>query len=93
VRLRRQHAAGTSPLSVAVMSPAAPAPCGLRYSGPSAGFSVLPVSRCLPQERQKMTVFCDVAPCCPVNVYHRFRSAYCLHRQGDEYHNTTYSSP
>jgi hypothetical protein len=30
----------------------------------------------------KMTVFWDVAPCTLVEVYRRFRSAYCLHNQG-----------
>jgi hypothetical protein len=32
----------------------------------------------------KMTVFWDVAPCCLVKVYRRFRGAYCLHHQGDD---------
>jgi hypothetical protein len=31
-----------------------------------------------------MTVFWDIAPCCLVEVYRRFRGAYCLHHQGDE---------
>jgi hypothetical protein len=31
-----------------------------------------------------MTVFRDVAPCSLVEVYRRFRGAYCLHYQGDE---------
>jgi hypothetical protein len=30
-----------------------------------------------------MTVFWVVAPCCLVEVYQRFRGAYCLHHQGD----------
>jgi hypothetical protein len=32
----------------------------------------------------KMTVFWDVAPCCLVEVYRRFRCACCLHHQGDD---------
>jgi hypothetical protein len=31
----------------------------------------------------KMTVFWDVAPCSLVEIYRRFRGAYCLHHQGD----------
>jgi hypothetical protein len=31
---------------------------------------------------QRVTVFCDVAPCSLVEVYRRFRDAYCLHHQG-----------
>jgi hypothetical protein len=31
-----------------------------------------------------MTVFWDVAPCSLVEVYQRFRGAYCLLHQGDE---------
>jgi hypothetical protein len=33
--------------------------------------------------RMKMTVFWDVAPCSLVEVYRRFRGAYCLHHQSD----------
>jgi hypothetical protein len=33
----------------------------------------------------KMTVFFDVAPCSLVEVHLRFKDAYCLHHQGDEY--------
>jgi hypothetical protein len=32
----------------------------------------------------KMTVLWDVAPCCLVEVYRRFRGARCLHLQGDD---------
>jgi hypothetical protein len=32
----------------------------------------------------KMTAFWDVAPCSLIEVYGRFRGAYCLHHQGDE---------
>jgi hypothetical protein len=32
----------------------------------------------------KKAVFWDVAPCSLVEVYRRFRGAYCLHYQGDE---------
>jgi hypothetical protein len=31
----------------------------------------------------KFRVFWDVAPCSHVEVYRRFRGAYCLHHQGD----------
>jgi hypothetical protein len=31
----------------------------------------------------KMTVLWDIAPCSLVEVYRRFRGAYCLHHQGD----------
>jgi hypothetical protein len=31
-----------------------------------------------------MTVFCDVAPCSPVEIYRSFRGAYCLHHQGSK---------
>jgi hypothetical protein len=41
----------------------------------------------------KMAVFWVVASCCLVEVYRRFRDAYCLHHQGDaentEIHKTT----
>jgi hypothetical protein len=33
---------------------------------------------------EKMTVFWDVAPCSLVEVYQRFRGAYCFHHQGDD---------
>jgi hypothetical protein len=33
----------------------------------------------------KITVFLVAAPCILVEVYRRFRDAYCLHHQGDEY--------
>jgi hypothetical protein len=33
----------------------------------------------------KMTVFWDVALCILVEVYQRFRGAYCLHHQGNDY--------
>jgi hypothetical protein len=33
----------------------------------------------------KMAVFWDVAPCSLVEIGQRFRGAYCLHHQGDEY--------
>jgi hypothetical protein len=33
----------------------------------------------------KITIFWDVAPCSLVEVYRRFRGAFCLHYQGDEY--------
>jgi hypothetical protein len=33
-----------------------------------------------------MAVFWVVAPCSLVEVYRRFRGAYCLHHQGDEYY-------
>jgi hypothetical protein len=33
----------------------------------------------------KMTVFWDAAPCGLVEIDRRFRSAYCLHHQGEEY--------
>jgi hypothetical protein len=32
----------------------------------------------------KMAVFCNVASCSLVDTERRFRSAYCLHHQGDE---------
>jgi hypothetical protein len=32
----------------------------------------------------KFRVFWDVLPCSQVDVYRRFRGAYCLHHQGDE---------
>jgi hypothetical protein len=32
----------------------------------------------------KMAVFWDIAPCSLVEVYRRFRGAFCLHHQGDE---------
>jgi hypothetical protein len=32
----------------------------------------------------KMAVFWDVAPCSLVEVYRRFRGAYCLHHQGGD---------
>jgi hypothetical protein len=31
---------------------------------------------------RKMAIFWVVAPCCLVEVYRRFRGAYCLHYQG-----------
>jgi hypothetical protein len=31
----------------------------------------------------KMTVFWDVAPCSLIEIYRRYRDAYCLHQQGD----------
>jgi hypothetical protein len=34
----------------------------------------------------KMTVFWDVSPCSLVEVYRRFRGAYCLHHQGAHHH-------
>jgi hypothetical protein len=33
----------------------------------------------------KMTVFWDVAPCGSMEIDQRFRGAYCLNRQGNEY--------
>jgi hypothetical protein len=33
---------------------------------------------------------CVVAPCSLVEVYRRFRGAYCLHHQGDEFIIITY---
>jgi hypothetical protein len=33
----------------------------------------------------KMTAFCDIAPCSLGEADPRFRRAYCLHHQGDEY--------
>jgi len=35
-------------------------------------------------------VFWDVAPCSLVEVYWRFRSAYCLRRQGDDSDNNNH---
>jgi hypothetical protein len=35
----------------------------------------------------KITVLWDVAPCSLVEVYRRFRGAYCLHHQGDDHPN------
>jgi hypothetical protein len=42
------------------------------------GFEVLTVTS------TKMAVFCVVSPCNMVDVYRRFRGAYCLHHQGDD---------
>jgi hypothetical protein len=35
----------------------------------------------------KMAVFWVAAPCSLVEVYRRFKGAYCLHHQGDEFEN------
>jgi hypothetical protein len=32
----------------------------------------------------KNTIFWDAAPCRLVEIYRRFRGAYCLHHQGEE---------
>jgi hypothetical protein len=32
----------------------------------------------------KFKVFCDAEPCSHLEVYRRFRGAYCLHHQDDE---------
>jgi hypothetical protein len=39
----------------------------------------------LTEASMKFTVFWDVAPCSHVEVDRRFRGAYCLHHQGDDF--------
>jgi hypothetical protein len=53
--------------------------CKGGWVGPRAGLDVV-----VKRKSSNMTVFWDVAPCCIVEVYRRFRGAYYLHLQGDE---------